>query len=280
MGRLLEAGADGAELHAGQPFAWSNIGGQRRLVPVGVSRGLQYRGEIVTIPRGDTLLTNEEAAELGFSMLPVVGDAYGLANDIETYIDDPESRTWTNFGLTAASMLPFVPGGMTKFVRKGGEKLEDILNANPRAKVEDIAVDATGRLGRPITRETVIRVANEFQRRFDGIEPERYKLIAGGGLKERAIQPTGYDGLPGRGLAQGANFGDIVFLDTKTGKQFIIQVARLDAQGRPIAEELDAALKIARTPTRIPNPYRNVEELMELPVRRQHTVIVVAPPSE
>lgn len=232
------------------------------------------------IPEDELFLTPRDVVDLGISMIPVVGDAYGLYRDIEAYIDDPESRTWTNYGLTAAGMLPFVPGGMTKIIRKGGEKLEDILNANPRTKIDEIPADATGRLGKPITRETVIRVADAFQQRFDNIEPGRFKLIAGGGRQERAIQPPGYDGYEGKRLAAGAQFGDIMFLDTKTGRQFIIQVARVNADGRPIAEELDNALRIARMPTRIPRPYRKDEKLMGLDLHPQHTVIVVTPPSD
>jgi hypothetical protein len=228
----------------------------------------------------EPFLTPRDIVDIGISFIPGIGDAYGLYRDIETYIDDPESRTWANFGLTAAGMLPFIPGGMTKIIRKGEKKLEDILEANPRTKIEDIPADATGRLGRASTRETVIRVADEFQKRFDNIEPDRFKLVASGGRKERAIQPVGYDGYEAKRLSEGARFGDIVFLDRKTGKQYIIQVARVDANGRPIAEELDAALKIFRTPTRIPRPYREVKELEKLDGRPEHTVFVVTPPKD
>ena len=248
--------------------------------PTVINRAPRYRGELMPGLRSEPFLNNQETAELAFSTIPVIGDAYGLYRDLETFRDDPSSRTWGNYALTGASLLPFVPGGMTKIVRKGDKTLQDVLDANPRTEIEDIPADANGRLGTPVTRRIVIRVADEFQRRFDRIEPNRLVLIAGGGRKERATQPVGYDGFKGRGLAQGAHFGDIVFLDTKTGKQFIIQIARVRADGQPLAEELDAALRIARMPTRIPGPYREVESLRELPIQGEHTVFVVTPPAD
>ncbi len=277
---LSEGGqSDGIELYSGQPVAWSNSGGTRHLVRVGVSRAPMYPGSFFIPSKSDPLFTPEEGAEMAFSMIPVVGDAYGLVSDLDTYINEPESRTWTNFGLTGIGVLPFVPGGMTKIVGKAGKKLEDVLAANPRAKIEDIPADATGRLGRPITRETVIRVADHLQNQFDKHEPGRFALIAGGGRRERAIAPVGYDGYKATRLSEGSRFGDIMFLDTKTGKQFIFQIARMDANGRPIAAELDAALQISRTPTRIPGPYRKVDDLMGLDIQPGHTVVVITPPA-
>lgn len=49
-----------------------------------------------------------------FSLVPGVGDAMGLAADLHKYKTEPESRTWTNFGLTGLGLLPLVPG-MTVF---------------------------------------------------------------------------------------------------------------------------------------------------------------------
>ena len=248
--------------------------------PMVINRAPRYRGELMPGLRGEPFLNNQEAAELAFSTIPVIGDAYGLYRDLEAFRDDPSSRTWGNYALTGASLLPFLPGGITKLVGKGDKTLNDVLEANPRTKIEDIPDDANGRLGTPRTRRVVIRVTDEFQRLFDRIEPNRFVPIAGGGRKERATQPVGYDGLEGRGLAQGAHFGDIVFLDTKTGKQYIIQIARVRADGQPLAEELDAAMRIARMPTRIPGPYREVESLRELPIHGEHTVFVVTPPAD
>jgi hypothetical protein len=41
--------------------------------------------------------------------VPVVGDLLGLGSDISTYISDEDSNTWTNYGLTALGVLPFIP---------------------------------------------------------------------------------------------------------------------------------------------------------------------------
>lgn len=52
--------------------------------------------------------TPQNALMLG-SMLPVVGDAIGLAGDAYGYMTDPSSRNAINYGLTAASLIPGVP---------------------------------------------------------------------------------------------------------------------------------------------------------------------------
>ena len=46
---------------------------------------------------------------IGFSPIPVVGDIAGGIADANMFINDPESRTATNFGLSALGLLPFVP---------------------------------------------------------------------------------------------------------------------------------------------------------------------------
>ena len=48
--------------------------------------------------------------------VPVVGDAIGLANDVRHYVTEPDSRTWTNYGLTAAGLIPGVPSMASMFV--------------------------------------------------------------------------------------------------------------------------------------------------------------------
>lgn len=61
-----------------------------------------------------------DAAALGLSPLPVVGDIAGLANDVRHYWNDPESRSWGNYGLTALGLLPWVPpvAGITRSIKK------------------------------------------------------------------------------------------------------------------------------------------------------------------
>lgn len=67
---------------------------------------------------GRTVLdTPQQALDLGAGMLgmvPIVGDAMGLAADLHRYETDPESRNWLNYGLTGLGLLPFMPG-MTVF---------------------------------------------------------------------------------------------------------------------------------------------------------------------
>ncbi len=43
------------------------------------------------------------------SMAPGIGDVIGPVNDAKMYYEDPSSRTWGNYGLSALGALPFVP---------------------------------------------------------------------------------------------------------------------------------------------------------------------------
>src|SRR5687767_3158774 len=64
-----------------------------------------------------TLDTPQQALDLGAGMLgmvPGIGDALGLAADLNRYKNEPESRNWFNFGLTGLGLLPFMPN-MTVF---------------------------------------------------------------------------------------------------------------------------------------------------------------------
>jgi hypothetical protein len=56
---------------------------------------------------------------------PIVGDIAGLAADAQRFYQDPESRTPTNFGLSALGAIPFVPymGAMVKG-QKGASPFE------------------------------------------------------------------------------------------------------------------------------------------------------------
>jgi hypothetical protein len=53
------------------------------------------------------------------SLLPVAGDAIGLANDIRHYATEPESRTLGNYALSVLGLLPLVPSvsSMARFVK-------------------------------------------------------------------------------------------------------------------------------------------------------------------
>lgn len=57
--------------------------------------------------------TTQDALNFGagmFAMVPGIGDAMGLAADLNHYREDPSARTWGNFGLTGLGLLPLVPG--------------------------------------------------------------------------------------------------------------------------------------------------------------------------
>ena len=66
-----------------------------------------------------------QGASIPGSAVPVVGDLLGLAGDIQMYKEDPESRKWMNYLLTAAGALPFVPS-LAYLMNRGG-------NAAPNA---------------------------------------------------------------------------------------------------------------------------------------------------
>lgn len=65
-----------------------------------------------------------DAAALVASLIPGVGDVIGVANDVRHFVQEPESRTFGNFALAGAGLLPFVPpmAGIRMMVR-GGKKL-------------------------------------------------------------------------------------------------------------------------------------------------------------
>ncbi len=53
-----------------------------------------------------------DAAALASTPLPIIGDVAGFANDMRHYWNNPEERTWKNFGLTGIGLLPFMPPAM------------------------------------------------------------------------------------------------------------------------------------------------------------------------
>jgi hypothetical protein len=89
-----------------------------------------------------------DAGALAVSPVPVVGDIAGLANDVRHYVNDPESRTWTNFGLSALGTLPFVPPVMATFAGIGAKTAD--FGALSKAK----ELTAAGRPREDIWRET------------------------------------------------------------------------------------------------------------------------------
>lgn len=89
-----------------------------------------------------------DAGALAVSPVPVVGDVAGLANDIRHYVNDPESRTWTNYGLSALGTLPFVPPVFATFAGIGAKTAD--FGALAKAK----ELQASGAPREDIWRET------------------------------------------------------------------------------------------------------------------------------
>lgn len=65
---------------------------------------------------------------LGTAPIPILGDVTGLAADARMFIQEPESRTPLNFGLSALGALPFVPA-MSATVRGYGQHGDDVADA-------------------------------------------------------------------------------------------------------------------------------------------------------
>jgi hypothetical protein len=85
-----------------------------------------------------------EAAVLAVSPVPIAGDITGLAYDAQDFIRNPESRTWPNYGLAAAGLLPFVPSGVRAVadtVRGTGRLPMDEASRMARAREMGFDVD-------------------------------------------------------------------------------------------------------------------------------------------
>lgn len=94
-----------------------------------------------------------DAAAMGTTLIPGVGDVLGAAADIRRFIQEPETRTPANFGLAALGMLPFVPpalaGAGAALARANrGTELSTLARTRPgergmfggpRAKTADLA---------------------------------------------------------------------------------------------------------------------------------------------
>ncbi|NOY72199.1 MAG: hypothetical protein GXP14_07450 [Gammaproteobacteria bacterium] len=73
-----------------------------------------------------------DKAALATAPLPIIGDITGLVADADMFINDPESRTLLNAGLSAAGLIPFVPALST--VRKVNNPPMDEASKMERAK--------------------------------------------------------------------------------------------------------------------------------------------------
>jgi hypothetical protein len=69
-------------------------------------------------------------ALIGF--VPGVGDAIGLGQDVANYATNPSSRSWLNYGLSAAALVPGIPRMNVKIAGRAadfkyGEDADDFL---------------------------------------------------------------------------------------------------------------------------------------------------------
>lgn len=69
--------------------------------------------------------------------IPVVGDVTGLAADVEMYATQPEERTGLNYLMSAAGLLPFVPGASQL---RAGRQTVQALGKDAPDVVTDLAV--------------------------------------------------------------------------------------------------------------------------------------------
>ena len=91
-------------------------------------------------------MTPLQQTALATAPIPVVGDAAGIAADVEMYATQPEERTGLNYLMSAVGLLPFVPSASqlraaSKAVRKEyGVKLPGAEDPNFENKVVELPV--------------------------------------------------------------------------------------------------------------------------------------------
>jgi hypothetical protein len=132
-----------------------------------------------------------DAGALAVSPVPVVGDIAGLANDVRHYVNDPESRTWTNFGLSALGTLPLVPPFMATFAGIGAKTAD--FGALAKAK----ELQASGAPREDVWRETGWFQGVDGSWKFE-IDDSGAKLTGAdsGTMREVVDHPTLYEAYP------------------------------------------------------------------------------------
>lgn len=90
---------------------------------------LQEQGHQVGGPAVDPNMHPLDLAAATTMGVPVLGDIVGLAADARMFAQEPESRTPLNIGLSAAGLLPFVPGAAAimrgiKGAERSGEEVK------------------------------------------------------------------------------------------------------------------------------------------------------------
>lgn len=79
-----------------------------------------------------------DKAALATAPVPVIGDIAGLMADADMYINDPESRTLLNAGLSAAGLIPFVPAlTVAKRTAKAADEALDMSQAARMQRAAD-----------------------------------------------------------------------------------------------------------------------------------------------
>lgn len=177
----------------------------------------QVATQMAAYPR-QQLNTPQQALDLGaglFGLVPGIGDAMGLAADVNRYRTEPESRTLPNFGLTAAGLLPFVPNMAA--VKKFSPVLDE--SGKPQIFYHGTKSDFTdfrasgGEYGKGIYFSADPNTAGMYASRADGAGGENIRpvllamknpYIAKTRDEVRALGPTklkqmGYDGIIGIG---------------------------------------------------------------------------------
>jgi len=89
--------------------------------------------------RGQTAADILGAASLPMSAVPIAGDITGLAADAAMYAAYPEERTMGNYAMSAAGVLPFVPGVAAVRAARGASPLEGTLDMSQAARMQRAA---------------------------------------------------------------------------------------------------------------------------------------------
>ena len=79
------------------------------------------------------------AASLPMSAVPIAGDITGLAADAAMYAAYPEERTMGNYAMSAAGILPLVPGVAAVRAARGASPLEGTLDMSQAARMQRAA---------------------------------------------------------------------------------------------------------------------------------------------
>jgi len=128
-----------------------------------------------------------DKAALATAPLPVIGDITGLVADADMFINDPESRTLLNVGLSAAGLIPFVPAlSITSKLNKANEMDLDVSKKFYHGTRGDIEEFDPAKFGTSTGSES----ANEGVWLTDSPkEAGEYATVAAGGKGGESVYP-------------------------------------------------------------------------------------------